>query len=227
MRKFFLVLFLLLPDYTAHAQTRIVQTSVCRTTTAVLTVYICQIAPTTAGDLLVFYGNLPNNPPEVSDTQGNLWQQANTDLKDVSASHGGPETITFEYAAPGYLNIVIAEFSGTWILSKRVHNRNFPIYGGQSLRYVDNTSTPASFPLTTTVPGELVIGYGDSDELFPPALPLVTPEPGWTLVGQTPNRYMQFTVQQNPGTITSYVTQSFIPEGTYSTAGIVAFRACH
>lgn len=223
----FLILALLFAAPT-WAQTHIVQ--VVTHTGDPYAVHNIPLAPTQPDHMLMFYGQVGNNPPTIKDEQGNIWQQANKDDLEVwyvGASKGGSETITFTYPYPEYLHIIIVEFDGPYELSEVIPSRCLPpncapLNGGQSLVYRDNTSTPSSAPLTTTVPNELVIGYGDSDRAAP--FFNIMPGPGWTLVGFIPNRSLQYMVMPSPGTVTSSFSQPFIPEGIYATEGIIAFR---
>jgi hypothetical protein len=192
-----------------------------------------KLTPTQPGDFLVMYGFMGNNPPHISDTQGNTWEYANlddtTEFRYVEASKGGTESITVAFPDPQYYVAVIAEFSGSWKLANVVASRDFTIgingqavNSGQSLKYNDNTTTPSSFPLTTTEPNELVIGYGNSGPLT--GMTGFTPGPGWTAVGFIDNRSMQYQIVPLPKTLVSIFIQKFLPEGIYATEGIVAFR---
>jgi hypothetical protein len=185
---------------------------------------------TIPNDAVVLYGELGNTTPEITDSQGNLWLQANKDTNEfqyVSASRGGLEIITITYAQPQSFKAIVAEFSGPYVLAEVVRPRDLPLYGGQSLKYNDMTDTPSSLTLTTKDVNELVIGYGNADSQYPSVIfskGNVSAGQGWTLAGVIPNRYLQYTVLVNPGPIVSSVTQPFLPEGVYATAGIVAFK---
>jgi hypothetical protein len=181
----------------------------------------------------VMYGALSNYTPSISDTQGNIWIQANKDTNEfqyVGAGVGGPETITLTFPDREYAYVIIGEFSGSWELKDVIPPRCLPptcgpLNGAQSLQYNDNTSMPSSLPLTTTQPNELVFGYGNADSAPTYNAGDVIAGTGWTLVGFTPNRMLQFTVMANPGVVTSTFNQPFLPEGIYATEGIVAFRS--
>lgn len=187
------------------------------------------LQPTQAGDLVVMYGMFGSNPT-ITDSQGNIWFQANSDDNEIQYTtvKAGPETITVTFPTAAYWKVVIVEFPGSWVLADILPQRCLapcsPVFGGQSLSYNDETTTPSSFPLTTTSPGELVIGYGNYDSMWPPP-GAPTAETGWAMAGFIPNRAMQYTIQSAAGPITSIFTQPFLPNGIYATEGIIAFKS--
>jgi hypothetical protein len=111
----------------------------------------------------------------VSDSQGNSFVVLNTDypaLLYVPATKGGPETITVLFSQPSSLSIVAT----AWPVSLIAMDKNparcnqlpmngqqelcIPWVGATSNSNSDDTASPTSQPITTSVDNELLIGWG-------------------------------------------------------------------
>jgi hypothetical protein len=182
------------------------------------------LADTLPGQLITCFCWLGNSG-SITDSQINQWQQANADyngIQYVGASKGGAETvyITSQDSSPGGFILV---WPGRFKLKDVIPSRNLPTVPTQSLSYVDNTTTPSSFPLTTTGTNELVLGYGLTCSISPAPSP-VTAGPSWTMAAIRGCMMLQYMTVPTPSTIVSSFVEPLIPEGTYVNEGIVAFE---
>lgn len=189
--------------------------------------YTIPMAPTKAGDAILgscVFGAVPT----LTDSQGNTFQQVNGDFNGtwlISASKGGPESITVTFQHPAYLHCAaIVELPASATVKDLIPSRAPGTSGAQSLKYNDNTATSCSFTLTTSVPNEFIWAYGDAGGLPNFYASQVTPETGWTLAGETPNQMVQYTTVATPGPVTSCFTQPFLPKNTYATEGIIGLQ---
>ena len=191
------------------------------------TVYTIPLADTKPGDGITLYGYIPDGYT-ITDMQGNAWVKTNCDLnyfQHIVASKGGPEVVTVSFTQPQYFRGIFNEWPGSLMHPAVIPCRPAGTSGAQSLQYQDDTSTPSSFPLTTTAPNTLVIGYGDSSGPCSPQFGAaqVTPESGWQMAGFANRMMVQYTVVPSPSTVTSTFTQPAVAEKCYVTEGIVGF----
>jgi hypothetical protein len=194
------------------------------------TSFTITVPNTKPGDMLFLYGFFAPNPV-VTDTQGNVWIQVNADYQDVfyvPASIGGPETYTVTYTSAQYFLGVYYEFQGSRILKDVIPPRCLastcsPYNPGQSLKYDTDTTTPCSFPLTTTVDNELVVNYLADNNVPPFPASEASGAPGWALGAFVQNFAAQATILAAPTTIAGCITVPMIPNGIFATAGIAGF----
>jgi hypothetical protein len=178
------------------------------------------------------------------DSQGNQFIQVNKDFPKfvyVPASKGGVETITISFAGPCCENLAFAAmvFPVTLVLKDVVPPLcNFLPQSGQnqicnpwngssgSVNNSDNTSTPESHTLTSSIPNELFIGLGDRSNQVVSTL---TPINGWAAPIGAPGSevFLSYKTSGSTGTQETFslLATPALSEQQYVYMGIQGFKA--
>lgn len=174
------------------------------------------------------------------DSQGNQFMQINRDypsLLYVPASKGGTETITVVYAnarGPQSIIVVALVFPDTLVLQDVVTPRCdfLPQVGQQgicnpwnsanSTLGTDDSAVISSHPLTSSVPNELFVGFGNVN----PGIQTLIPSVGWAVPIGAAGTFLSYATSASVGTSMIF-TLSLSPsllEGQYGYMGLNGFK---
>lgn len=171
----------------------------------------------------------------LEDSQGNSFVQVNSDYAQlwyIPASKGGTEKITLRFSTPHNLAAVVTVWPVSLILMDYTPPRcnQIAVPGEQQLcdpwnpawssLPSDDTATPQSFPLTTSVQNELIIAWGSCTQES------LTVPPDWFGPYRGGEVFLAYSTVQTAGSPVTLTMSTSPPltEGQYMYIGLNGFK---